>query len=72
VHPAPLRVLAGLDMPAALFEMGYLTNAEQEKGLATEDVRSLWVQAVYDAVSQFATGPAPAPVPAAPAARERR
>lgn len=72
VHPAPLRVLAGLDMPAALFEMGYLTNAEQEKGAATDDVRASLVQAVYDAVSRFATGPADAPAPAARAARERR
>ena len=34
VDRAPLRVLAAANMPAVLIEMGYLTNAEQEKQLA--------------------------------------
>ena len=31
VQQAPLRVLIGANMPAALIEMAYLTNPEQEK-----------------------------------------
>ncbi len=76
VQPAPLRVLAGLDMPAVLFEMGYLTNPAQEKAAATDDARAALVQAVYDAVNRFATEPAPPPPPPArppaPPARGRR
>ena len=54
VQAAPLRVLAGLNMPAVLFEMGYLTNAEQEKRATADDGRTALVQAVYDAVNRFA------------------
>jgi N-acetylmuramoyl-L-alanine amidase len=68
VQAAPLRVLAGLDMPAVLFEMAYLTNAEQEKTAGTDDARGAIVQAVFDAVSRFASGASaePAPPPATP------
>jgi N-acetylmuramoyl-L-alanine amidase len=54
VQAAPLRVLAGLNMPAVLFEMGYLTNAEQEKRATADDGRTELVQAIYDAVNRFA------------------
>jgi N-acetylmuramoyl-L-alanine amidase len=54
VQSAPLRVLAGLNMPAVLFEMGYLTNAEQEKRATADDGRTALVQAIYDAVNRFA------------------
>lgn len=54
VQAAPLRVLAGLNMPAVLFEMGYLTNADQEKRATADDGRTALVQAVYDAVNRFA------------------
>ena len=53
VQAAPLRVLAGLNMPAVLFEMGYLTNAEQEKRATADDGRTALVQAIYDAVNRF-------------------
>jgi N-acetylmuramoyl-L-alanine amidase len=62
VQSAPLRVLAGLNMPAVLFEMGYLTNAGQEKSLTGDEGRTLVVQAIYDAVNRFAL--------AAPAGRQ--
>jgi N-acetylmuramoyl-L-alanine amidase len=54
VQAAPLRVLAGLNMPAVLFEMGYLTNADQEKRATGDEGRTALVQAVYDAVNRFA------------------
>ena len=62
VQSAPLRVLAGLNMPAVLFEMGYLTNAGQEKSATGDEGRSVLVQAIYDAVNRFAL--------AAPAGRQ--
>jgi N-acetylmuramoyl-L-alanine amidase len=54
VQSAPLRVLAGLNMPAVLFEMGYLTNADQEKRVTADEGRAALVQAMYDAVNRFA------------------
>ena len=33
VQQAPFRVLVGANMPAALVEIGYLSNAEQEAQL---------------------------------------
>ena len=35
VQQAPFRVLVGANMPAALVEIGYLSNADQETQLAT-------------------------------------
>lgn len=59
VQSAPLRVLAGLNMPAVLFEMGYLTNADQEKRATGDEGRTVLVQALYDAVNRFALAPPP-------------
>ena len=36
IQQAPFRVLVGANMPAVLVEMGFITNAEQEKQLASE------------------------------------
>jgi N-acetylmuramoyl-L-alanine amidase len=59
VQAAPLRVLAGLDMPAILLEMGYLTNPDQEKRAAGDDGRSALVQAIYDGLNRFTLAPPP-------------
>ena len=53
IEQAPLRVLESANMPAALIEMGYLTNTEQEKQLAGGDFQSAIVASVADAVSRF-------------------
>jgi len=53
VRQAPLRVLEGADMPAALVEMLYLTNPEQEKLAATDAHKGLLAQGLYDAVVRF-------------------
>jgi len=53
VDTAPLRVLASANMPAVLVEMGYLTNAEQERLLASEAFQSSFAQGVFDAVLKF-------------------
>ena len=52
VDRAALRVLESANMPAVLIEMGYLTNPDQEKLLATDAFQTTFVQAMYDAVVQ--------------------
>jgi len=53
IDAAPLRVLEPANMPAVLIEMGYLTNASQEKQLAGADFQNTFVQALVDAVMKF-------------------
>ena len=53
VQQAPLRVLMGANMPAALVEVAYLTNPEQEKVARTEAYEELIAQAMYEAVVRF-------------------
>jgi N-acetylmuramoyl-L-alanine amidase len=53
VQEAPLRVLAGVNMPAVFVEMGYLTNAGQEAQARSEAYQTSAAQALYDAVLQF-------------------
>jgi N-acetylmuramoyl-L-alanine amidase len=50
---APLRVLESANMPAVLVEMGYLTNAEQEKLLVSDPFQNAVAQSLYDAVIRF-------------------
>jgi N-acetylmuramoyl-L-alanine amidase len=52
-HRAPLRVLAGVDMPAALIEMAYLSNPEQAQLATSEPFQTSVTQAIYDAVVAF-------------------
>jgi len=49
----PLRVLTGVDMPAASIEMAYLTNAEQEQLALSETYQNSLAQAMYNAVVSF-------------------
>src|SRR6185369_12847136 len=43
---APLGVLESANMPAVLIEMGFLTNADQEKQLAGGEFQTNVVQAI--------------------------
>ncbi|MGE5360045.1 MAG: N-acetylmuramoyl-L-alanine amidase family protein [Bacteroidales bacterium] len=55
-HPlqqAPLRVLVGANMPAVLVEIGFLTNAEQERALASADFQGLVAQSLFNAIAKF-------------------
>jgi N-acetylmuramoyl-L-alanine amidase len=55
-HPidrAPLRVLESANMPAVLIEVGFLSNAEQEKQLTLDALQNTLVQGIYDAVVRF-------------------
>lgn len=53
VDSAPLRVLESANMPAVLVELGYVTNADQEKQLTSDAFQGAFVQALYDAVVRF-------------------
>lgn len=53
VGSAPLRVLTSANMPAVLVEMGYLSNADQERQLGSGEFQATFAQAVYDAVLKF-------------------
>ena len=50
---APLRVLTGVNMPAALIEMAYLTNEEQERRAQSDAFQNAVAQGIYGAVLRF-------------------
>jgi N-acetylmuramoyl-L-alanine amidase len=50
---APMRVLVGANMPAALIEIAYLTNASQEKQVVTSEFQTSVTQAIYTAILRF-------------------
>lgn len=55
-HPVdrgPLRILEAANMPAIVVEMGYLSNADQEKQLTGNEFQTAFVQAMVDAVVRF-------------------
>ena len=53
VQQAPFRVLVGANMPAALVEIGYLSNSDQETLLATAAYQEQVAQALLDALVKF-------------------
>jgi N-acetylmuramoyl-L-alanine amidase len=53
LQQAPMRVLAGANMPAALIEMAYLTNPAQEKQATSSEYQVSIAQAVYETVVRF-------------------
>ena len=55
LQDAPLRVLMAADMPAALVEMAYLTNGDQENRARSEAFQNSLAQGIYDAVLRFRT-----------------
>jgi len=50
---APMRNLAGTNMPAVLIEMGYLSNVDEEKLLASGDFQNGIALALTEAVAAF-------------------
>lgn len=80
VKQAPFKVLVGATMPAALVEVGFITNAEEETKLQSEEFQNLMVAALSRAVQRYKTDyetriglnqpaePAPAATTTAPAA----
>jgi N-acetylmuramoyl-L-alanine amidase len=63
LQQAPMRVLSGANMPAALVEMAYLTNGEQEQRLKSADFQGAIVEAIYGAVVRFKSSLEAAPTP---------
>ena len=69
IQQAPFRVLVGANMPAVLVEMGFITNVEQERQLASEPFQSSIVQSIVDSIIRYrdklasprSVGPAAAP-----------
>ena len=53
VDRAPLGVLESANMPAVLVEMGFLTNASQEKQLTGSNFQNGFVQAMMEAIVTF-------------------
>ena len=52
IQQAPFRVLVGANMPAVLVEMGFLTNADQEKQLSSDEFQNAVVQGLVEAFSR--------------------
>jgi N-acetylmuramoyl-L-alanine amidase len=55
VQQAPFRVLVGANMPAALVEIGYVSNPQQEQQLASADYQTRVAEALLDAIVKFRT-----------------
>jgi len=53
LQQAPMRVLSGANMPAALVEIAYLSNADEERNVQSADFQATVVQAMYDAIVRF-------------------
>ena len=80
VKQAPFKVLIGATMPAALVEVGFITNPDEEAKLQSDDFQNVMVDALTRAVQRYKTdyetrigliqppAPAPAAVTAPPAA----
>ncbi len=68
---APLRVLVGTNMPAVLVELGFLTNPDEERRLASEAHQLELAQALVDGIGRFRDRPTEAAGRAAGAARRR-
>jgi N-acetylmuramoyl-L-alanine amidase len=65
IQRAPLRVLVGANTSAALVEMGFVTNPEQERQLRSDEFQGRIVLALYNAILRFRDAPAPAAAPVA-------
>jgi N-acetylmuramoyl-L-alanine amidase len=55
VQQAAMRVLTGANMPAALVEVAYLTNPDDESRAKGTDFREGVAQALFDAIVRFRT-----------------
>jgi N-acetylmuramoyl-L-alanine amidase len=53
IQQAPFRVLVGANMPAVLVEMGFITNADQERQLISEGFQTSIVQALVDSIARY-------------------
>ena len=56
LQQAPLRVLVGVNMPAVLVELGFLTNGQQEQQLLGDDQQNALAQALLDGIQRYRAG----------------
>jgi N-acetylmuramoyl-L-alanine amidase len=71
IQQAPFRVLVGANMPAVLVEMGFISNPEQEKQLASDAFQSSIVQALVESLVRFRDGVQPPSSATAPPGARR-
>jgi N-acetylmuramoyl-L-alanine amidase len=55
VKQAPFKVLVGATMPAALVEVGFISNPEEEAKLQSDDFQNVMVDALTRAVQHYKT-----------------
>jgi N-acetylmuramoyl-L-alanine amidase len=55
VKQAPFKVLVGATMPAALVEVGFISNPEEEAKLRSEEFQKLMVETLTKAVQRYKT-----------------
>ncbi|HUP46328.1 MAG TPA: N-acetylmuramoyl-L-alanine amidase [Thermoanaerobaculia bacterium] len=55
VKQAPFKVLLGATMPAALVEIGFITNPEEESKLQSSAFQDMMVEAIVRAVERYKT-----------------
>ena len=55
VKQAPFKVLVGATMPAALVEVGFISNAEEEAKLQSDEFQNLMIEALTRAVQRYKT-----------------
>jgi N-acetylmuramoyl-L-alanine amidase len=55
VKQAPFKVLVGATMPAALVEVGFISNPEEEAKLQSEEFQNLMVETLTKAVQRYKT-----------------
>jgi N-acetylmuramoyl-L-alanine amidase len=53
IKQAPFRVLMGATMPAALIEVGFITNPDEERRLGSSDYQDQLANAIYRAVVKY-------------------
>jgi N-acetylmuramoyl-L-alanine amidase len=53
VKQAPFKVLVGATMPAALVEVGFITNPEEESKLKSDSFQDVMVDALVNAVRRY-------------------
>jgi N-acetylmuramoyl-L-alanine amidase len=56
VKQAPFRVLIGATMPAALVEVGFISNPDEEQRLAGDDYQLMLAEAIYRGIERFKVG----------------
>jgi N-acetylmuramoyl-L-alanine amidase len=59
IQQAPFRALVGANMPAVLVEMGFISNPEQEKQLASDAFQNAVVQALVQSIIRYRDGHVP-------------